>query len=180
MRDTIILASVLAGIVFGVIHMRRTASTNTSFPSNPTAGLHSKKVVSRGRHQQGDPRERTAYEQSFSSEAPRASQGDSGETENIASVASIYSQPDEAKERRSGLNQTGEKKRSAIGGFDSASYVATRNDRLRYTHVVGPTDEGLHVVLMCMELRGEHVESKSAADCRALYRDNVAITMNRR
>ncbi len=177
MRDTLILIAVLAGITFGYFQLRRTASapqsqtqvTQIKDKANRTSG----RASSQNRNQ-GDRDERSTFEQALSSEAPGTQEGDSGEIAEAKSITSIYSQPGEAKKSTRVTAKKHSKKRSAIGGFDSASYLANRKTKFQQYPVVGRSDEGLRVYLMCMEVRGSNLESKSASDCRALYKDNLA------
>jgi hypothetical protein len=176
MRDTLIVVAVLAGITVGYLQMRRTASQ--SAPSAQT-GLTSSSPTSRSNqakhHKQGAQNERSTFEQAVSSEASGTQEGASGETAEAQGITSIYSQPGQAKKSpRIKAKAKVSKKRPAIGGFDTDSYIAAQRNNFHQYPVAGPADQGVRVFLMCMEVKGTNLESKSARDCRALYKDSIA------
>jgi len=179
MRDTLILGAVLAGIVFGFYHYRKNASLEAPLSSREAVQLNDshRSHPLRDRNP-GDHYEGSINQQNFETEVTRSDEGTSGEAAQVANLPSIYSQPSEAKQPNVRVAKPG--KRPAIGGFDTDSYVATRNNRLKHAQVVAPTDQGVRVFLMCMELHRDSVESKSVSDCRSLYRDNVAMSLTRK
>lgn len=174
MRDSIIMTAVFAGLIVGGILQLRRPTSNTpphhKGEMTRTAPFH---------RNQGDPHERTTREQARPAEVAGTGEGNSGEADEASSVPSIYSQSSTA-ESPARVSKRKSLKRSAIGGIDADSYVASQRNGLRGARVTANSGEGLRVFLMCMEVKGNVMESETERDCRALYRDSLALKTSQR
>ena len=170
MRDTIILGIAFVALTFGLYQYRKSAG---SVPSFQTTALNQKQKGSWLTRKKGNRNERTSIESNLSTETATEGEGASGENTEVANLPSIYSKSSTAEQSKPRIAKK-RKGRSAIGGFDTDSYVMSAKNSLRHGPVTPETEAGLRVFLMCMEVKRGQMESQSVADCRALYSENIA------